>query len=252
MDQKITRPHAVYLAAGYGSRISALTENPKCLLKINGETLLERSFRLWKMLGINDVTLVLGYKSEMIQKVAQKYERDLKITYQLNEDYKKQGNTFSLYLGVKDLTHSCLIFDADLIYDEIILEDFLKQGEKSQILVGPASLSDIECAKTLVDKAGFARMTVDKRAVSEEELQNYSFAGEAIGILKFSKEHTQKLKNKTAEFLSHPQNLNLNWEHLLNQFLLAEEVAVHILKSGKSVEIDTPEDFAQAVKRFEA
>jgi len=252
MDQKIIRPHAVYLAAGYGSRISTLTENPKCLLKIAGETLLERSFRIWKTLGITNVTLVLGYKKEMIQAVAQKYERDFKITYQLNEDFKKQGNTFSMYLGVKDLDEASLIFDADLIYDEVILENFLEQGNNSQILVGPATLADIECAKTLVDKEGFARMTVDKRAVTEKELEKYSFSGEAIGILKFSKDHTIKLAKKTAEFLSHPQNLNLNWEHLLNQFLLTDEVGVYKLKTGKSVEIDTPDDYAQAVIKFEA
>lgn len=249
MDQ-MSRFHAVYLAAGHGSRISKLTSNPKCLLKMNEESLLERSFRLWKNLGIKDVTLVLGYKAEMIRNVAEKYQADFKIRFQLNEDYEKQGNTFSLLLGVKNLNVPCLIFDADLIYDQEILGDFIDQGEASQILIGPSSLGDIECAKTLIDTHGFARMTVDKRAVTNEELAKYQFAGEAIGILKFSQKDTQKLCAKTEEFLSHPQNLNLNWEHMLNQFLLEENVGIYKLTRGRSIEIDTPEDFQRAVEIF--
>jgi len=247
---KVNKFHAVYLAAGYGSRISKMTNDPKCLLQINQESLLERSFRLWKDLGIKDVTLVLGYKESMIRNVAEKYMNDFTIRYQLNEDFEKQGNTFSLLLGVKGLDQPCLIFDADLIYDKEVLADFINQGSNSQILIGPSSLDDIECAKTLIDQKGFARMTVDKRAVTSEELAQYKFAGEAIGILKFSKEDTVKLCKKTEEFLSHSKNLNLNWEHMLNQFLLEEDVGIYKLTRGRSIEIDNPDDFQRAVEIF--
>lgn len=242
---------AIYLAAGYGSRISALTHKPKCLLELNQESLLERSFRIWKSLQIEDVVLVLGYEADMIRQIAKKYENDFHITYKLNADYKKQGNTFSLFLGIEDVKNTALIFDADLIYDEVVLKDFINNGHQSEILVGPASLQDIECAKTLIDNNNFARMTVDKRAISEEELTKYQFAGEAIGILKFSPEHTSSLKHNADIFLKTPGKLHLNWEHLLNEFLLTHDVGVFNMKQGRSIEIDTPEDFQRAREIFE-
>ncbi|GAB4010611.1 MAG: NTP transferase domain-containing protein [Bdellovibrio sp.] len=242
---------AIYLAAGHGSRISALTHRPKCLLKLNQESLLERSFRIWKSLGIKDVVLVLGYEADMIRNIAQNYEMDFNISYKLNADYKKQGNTFSLYLGIEDVNNTSLIFDADLIYDEVVLKDFINHGHHSEILVGAASINDIECAKTLIDDKQFARMTVDKRAISDEELKKYQFAGEAIGILKFSQEHTRALKQNAEKFLKTPGKLHLNWEHLLNEFLQNHDVGIFKIKEGRSIEIDTPEDFQRAREIFE-
>ncbi len=242
---------AVLLAAGYGSRISDMTNRPKCLLELNGKTLLEKNFEIWKSLGIKKVNMVLGYEKEQIVDVANKYADDFEFNFYLNEDYKKQGNTFSLYLGIKEIDSACLIFDADLVYEQKILKDFLAISSESQILVGESSLDDIECAKTLVDASGNARMTVDKRAVSEEELTKYSFAGEAIGILKFSKDHTRALSTHAEKFLSKAENLNLNWEHLLNEFLLENEVGTDLFKEGRWFEIDTPEDYEEAKTLFE-
>lgn len=253
MDQKsLGRNYtAVVLAAGFGSRISEMTDLPKCLLELNKNTLLERNFDIWKQLGIKKVNLVLGYKKELIQKVSDNYKNDFEFNFYLNEDYRNQGNTFSLYLGIREIHGPCLIFDADLVYEQEILAEFIRANEKSEILVGPGCLSDIECAKTLVDSKNFARMTVDKRAVSESELEKYKFAGEAIGILKFNKVDTEKLASKTYEFLSKKENVNLNWEHLLNNFLLNEEIGVHKFESGKWIEIDTSEDFKEAQALFE-
>lgn len=249
MDANYT---AVLLAAGYGSRISDMTNKPKSLLELNKRTLLERNFDIWKRLGIKNIHLVLGYKKELIIEVADKYKEDFKFSFYLNEDYKKQGNTFSLYLGIKEVKGACLIFDADLVYEESILREFLNSPNPSEILVGEGSLFDIECAKTLVDTNGFARMTVDKRAVSKEELALYQFAGEAIGILKFSHALTLKLTEKASEFLSIEENQILNWEHLLNEYLLLNNVGVHKFVEGKWFEIDTPEDFDEAKTLFES
>lgn len=252
MDKKIGENFcAILLAAGYGSRISALTERPKSLLEINGKSLIEHHFDKWIELGIRNVNLVLGYKAQEIIDVVKKYEDRLSINFLLNEDYRNYGNTFSLFLGIKDVGgKSSLIFDADLIYETAMLEKFLMDKNANQILIGPGKLSDIECAKALVDGNGFVRMTVDKRAVSDKELETYSFAGEAIGILKFSNEVTKDLSKECDKFLANNENINKNWEHLLNDFLPKEKIGTHFNDSGKWIEIDTPEDFEQATNLF--
>ena len=72
MDQKqnqLNKLSAIFLLAGFGKRISNITKDPKCLLKINKETLIDKNLNILKRLNIKDVTLVLGYKKELIKKL---------------------------------------------------------------------------------------------------------------------------------------------------------------------------------------
>jgi choline kinase len=241
---------AVLLAAGFGSRISGLTDRPKCLLPLNGKTLLEWHLETWIHAGIEQANLVLGYQKELIQEVANTYQDRITINYLFNDDYKVKGNTYSLWLGIKDIEGPSLIFDADLIYEPHILLRFLSSDQSDSILVGPGQLSDIESTKVLVDHEGLVRQTVDKRAVTKAELQRYQFVGEAIGVLKFSEKQTRQLASDAQEFLAQPDRLLLNWEHLLNLFLLNHPVWGHVFEEGKWIEIDTPEDYRMAQQLF--
>lgn len=253
MDSKaiINQYTPVLLVAGYGSRIAEITDKPKCLLELAGKTILDRHFESWVELGFNSAIVVLGYKDHLIRERLTKYEDRIEIKYVLNEDFRNLGNTWSLKVGLDVATKGILIFDADLVYDKDILKDFVLDESANQILVGEASLDDIECSKTLINSDNFAKVMADKRAVSEEELQKYTFAGEAIGILKFSKELTQELSKEADDFLSQQENLLKNWEHLMNIFLLKHNIGVHNLTNPNWIEIDTPEDYNDAKKIFE-
>ena len=55
------------LAAGQGKRIKHITKKfPKCLIKINKESLLQRQIRLLYRLNIKNITVVKGFKSKKI------------------------------------------------------------------------------------------------------------------------------------------------------------------------------------------
>lgn len=252
MDQTIKGTTAVILAAGYGSRISGMTDLPKSLLTLGGKSILQRNLEILKELEVRDVVLVLGFKSELIEAhVEELFKNSMNITYVYNHDYINYGNTYSLKVGIdKVQTESCLIFDADLVYEKVILKDFLIEDHGSSILVGDGELSDIECAKALSDSDGFVRLTVDKRSVSAEELKKYKFVGEAIGILRFQGTCLQELKKRTTHFLVRDENRLKNWEHLLNEFLVDNNVGFHHLTEGLWVEIDTPADYESAKDLF--
>ena len=67
-QKKLKKLSAIFLLAGFGKRISDVTNNPKCLLKINKKTLIDRNLDILKKLGISNVIFVLGYKKQMIKK----------------------------------------------------------------------------------------------------------------------------------------------------------------------------------------
>ena len=57
------------LAAGMGKRLKEYTKNnTKCMLEIQGKTLIERAIEALLESGINKLILVIGYKGENLKK----------------------------------------------------------------------------------------------------------------------------------------------------------------------------------------
>ena len=241
---------AILLAAGQGSRIADETAEPKVLLDLHGRTLLERHFEAWAEMGFEHAAIVVGYKQDLIRDAVSAIDTPLDITWVDNSEYATKGNTHSMLLGLRAAPAAAAVFDADLVYDPEILLRFMNDRIGNAILVGPASIDDIEASKVLADECNRVRMTIDKRAITSEEQTQYRFAGEALGVLKFDEHMRELLVAETEAFLAEPANALLNWEHLLNRFLLKQDVACHNESSAQWIEIDTLEDLASAREKF--
>ena len=64
---------AIILAAGMGTRLSPMTLlKPKPLLEIKGKTILENMIKFLNRGGINDITVVTGYKHELFDEYKEK------------------------------------------------------------------------------------------------------------------------------------------------------------------------------------
>ena len=88
--------NAIIMAAGMSSRFVPLSlEMPKGLLKVKDEILIERQIKQLHEAGINDITLVLGYKKEMFFYLEKKY--NVKII--INPEYNVKNNCETLYLA---------------------------------------------------------------------------------------------------------------------------------------------------------
>ena len=99
---KIKR-NAIIMAAGTASRFVPLSaECPKGLLEVNGEILIERQIRQLQEAGIDDITIVVGYKAEMFQYL--KTEFGVDIVY--NEDYYRYNNTSSIIRVIHKLSNT--------------------------------------------------------------------------------------------------------------------------------------------------
>lgn len=105
--------NAIILAAG-GLDITAKSvySMPKGLFVKNGETLIERQIRQLKEAGIDNITVVIGYKQELYFFLADKWGVNLEI----NPDLKK-NNIYSLYIA-KDCLGSTYICSCDNYFEE--------------------------------------------------------------------------------------------------------------------------------------
>lgn len=112
--------NAIILAAGTSSRFVPLSsEKPKGLLEVRGEILVERQIRQLKEAGINDITVIIGYKAEMFQYLRHKFGVDTV----LNEDYQKYNNISSLIKIVDRLSNTYICSSDNYFPQNVFLKD---------------------------------------------------------------------------------------------------------------------------------
>ena len=87
---------AIILAAGQGTRLRPLTNTiPKCLVELNGQSLLSHQVRVFKSLGLDDIHLVGGYRVSQIV--------NQNITIHINEHYATTNMVFTLFCAENQL-----------------------------------------------------------------------------------------------------------------------------------------------------
>lgn len=102
--------NAIILAAGYGMRMVPInTEEPKGLLEVKGETLIERLIKQLHEVGIQNIEIVVGFMKEHYEYLIDKYNVKLIV----NSHYKDWNNIYSLFL-VKDYISNTYILPCDV------------------------------------------------------------------------------------------------------------------------------------------
>lgn len=102
--------NAVILAAGAATRFVPLSlEKPKGLYEVRNECIIERQIKQLKSAGINDITLVLGYKKEMFFYLKDKYG----VKFIFNNEYNSKNNTYSLFLAKDELKNTYICSSDD-------------------------------------------------------------------------------------------------------------------------------------------
>ena len=85
--------NAVIMAAGLSSRFAPISyEKPKGLLRVRGEVLIERQIEQLREAGIDDITVVVGYKKEYFFYLEDAYG----VSIVVNDEYASRNNNSSL------------------------------------------------------------------------------------------------------------------------------------------------------------
>ena len=101
---------ATILAAGYGLRMVPInTEEPKGLLEVKREPLIERIIKQLHKVGITDISIVVGFMKEHYEYLIDQYNIKLIV----NTHYSTRNNIYSLYLA-KDRLENGYIIPCDI------------------------------------------------------------------------------------------------------------------------------------------
>ena len=103
---------AVFIAAGFGSRLVPITLNtPKPLVRVNGKRIIDTLIDACLAAGINEIYIVRGYLAEQFDQLLYKYPM---IKFLENPIYN-EANNVSSSLVARYLLSNAYVFEADLL-----------------------------------------------------------------------------------------------------------------------------------------
>ena len=115
---------AIILAAGSGTRLQPITDEiPKCLVELGGISILKRQINVLRTAGIDDITVVAGYRADQID-----FPEVKKI---INPDYATTNMVATLFCAEKTMTggSDLLITYGDIVYEMKVLDKLLQCPE---------------------------------------------------------------------------------------------------------------------------
>lgn len=241
---------AIILAAGMGKRLGVLTrENTKCMVQVNGVTLISRLLSQIEARNFSRVVIVTGYKEENLKSHIASLSLKTPIEYISNPTYDTTNNIYSLYLAAEQLAEDeTILFESDLIFEDRLLDRLINDPSPSLALVAQfQSWMDGTCV--VVDDEGRIERFVSSQEFNYNESDRYY---KTVNIYKFSREFS---RSHYIPFLSaYRQALGDNeyYEQVLKVVASLENPEIRALKLGDELwyEIDDAQDLDIAESLF--
>lgn len=111
---------AIILAAGVGSRLRPITDDkPKCLVELGGKSLLDFQLEVLRHEGVEDITLVAGYRAEQIERAG--------LRKLVNPNFRKTNMVATLFTAreLLDGEEDVIVSYGDIIYESRVLTQLL-------------------------------------------------------------------------------------------------------------------------------
>lgn len=231
---------ALILAAGLGSRLAPLTDNcPKSLVEVNGQPILMKQIENLHENGITDITIISGYKAEILEERVKQAYPEIKIICSV--DYATTNNMYSAYMA-KDAMNGegFLMMNADVFYDASVITELLKFEAPNAIVTDIGTYME-ESMKVVEENDRLVKIS---KAITPDEA-----LGASIDVYKFSEEGAKAFFDKCCEYIEEKKELKMWSEVALNDILPEVEFKACPLV-GRWLEIDNHDDLAAARELF--
>lgn len=241
---------AVILAAGMGKRLKELTQNnTKCMVKVNGVTLIERMLSQLDKYNLNRIVIVIGYEGQKLVEYIATLGVKTPIEFVNNPIYNKTNNIYSLSLAkdwlCKDDT---LLFESDLIFESSVIDLLLEDPRETLALVDKyESWMDGTCVK--ISEQDDIEEFVPGKKFKFDEIREYY---KTVNIYKFSQHFS---KTHYVPFLDAYQAAlgeNEYYEQVLRVITMLDdpEIKAKRLSGQLWYEIDDLQDLDIATSMF--
>ena len=241
---------AIILAAGMGKRLKELTKNnTKCMVKVNGVTLIERMLRQIESKELSRIVIVVGYEAQKLIEYINAIKISTPIVYINNPIYDKTNNIYSLALAKEWLCYEdTLLFESDLIFEDSVLDELTNDPRDTLALVDKyESWMDGTCVKLGEDDS--IEAFVPGKNFRFADIKEYY---KTVNIYKFSKEFSNNYYVPFLEAYQQALGENEYYEQVLRVITMLDAPAIKAkrLSGQKWYEIDDIQDLDIAESIF--
>lgn len=227
---------AVFIAAGFGTRLVPITFNtPKPLVRVHGVRIIDRLIDACLEAGINEIVIVRGYLGELFDQLLYKYPM---IKFLENPVYN-EANNISSSLVARYMLSNAYVFEADLLISNPAI--IKKYHYTSDFLAIKKERSDDWCFKV---KDG---IIVEQKVGGEGD-----DIWQMVGISYWSETDGHKLSQDIADVYASPGGKERYWEQVpLNYRKEHYAVEVRECFDEDIVEIDTYKELKAIDKTYD-
>ena len=187
---------AIFIAAGFGSRLAPITLNtPKPLVRVKGTRIIDTLLDACIQAGITEIYIVRGYLAEQFDQLLYKYPM---IKFLENPVYN-EANNISSGMIARNLLSNAYVFEADLYLSNPDI--ITKYHYTSDFLAIPKERTDDWC------------FTVKDGVIKEEKVGGID-CYQMVGISYWSEEDGKKLTDDIPEVYSSPGGKERYWEQV--------------------------------------
>lgn len=219
---------AIFMAAGFGSRMVPVTLNtPKPLIQVHGKRIIESLLDAVLDVGITDITIVRGYLGEQFDLLLKKYPM---IKFVENPIFNEANNISSAYV-VRDMLSNAYVLESDLL---LYNKEIIRKYEYTTNYLGmPTDRTDDWCFET---KKGY----ITKVKVGGENVHHM------FGISYWTKEDGEKMESDIEKVFKSPGGKERYWDEVaLRECIKNYKVWVREVEKGDIIEIDTYNELKQ-------
>lgn len=225
---------AVFIAAGFGSRMVPITLNtPKPLVRVNGTRIIDTLLDAVIAAGIEEIIIVRGYLAEQFDQLLYKYPM---IKFIENPLYN-EANNISSALKVKDILSNAYVFEADLYLSN---PKIIKKYHYTTNFLG-----------IKMDRSDDWCFTVNDNAISGLKVGG-RFCYQEVGISYWDAEDGKKLSRHIEQVFEKPGGKESYWEQVpLVHFVDEYAVQVRECKQEDIIEIDSFKELKAIDKTYD-
>src|SRR3984885_1013807 len=192
---------AIILAAGRGIRLQLPEDSqlPKCLLRFDGMTLLERHLRMLKSTGVTEAVLALGFRHELVEAELERLAWTPRPQIVLNANFEL-GSVLTVHTAADAMTRGgdVLLMDADVLYDERMMRALVAgKAPVNRLLMD----RDLEAGDEPVKLCVRDGVPIELRKQVAADLQ-FDTIGESVGFFRFDEAGARRLAALVAAYVA--------------------------------------------------
>lgn len=233
---------ALILAAGMGKRLGSLTkDNTKCMVKVNGITLIDRALTILTQNLLSRIIIVIGHKGDKLKKYLGDQYNGVPIIYIENTIYSSTNNIYSLYLAKEYLLEEeTLLLESDLIFEKKILDRIVQDSCPNVVAVAKYE-NWMDGTVVELDDEGRVSNFINKKSFQFVEKENYY---KTVNIYKFSRDYSRKFYLPFLEAYIQSLGNNSYYEEVLRVITLINRTGLKALVVENEIwyEIDDIQD----------